>query len=373
MPCLPAFVNFQPVSVVDQVAAAIRDAIQRDAWGQYLPGEHELTRQLGVSRPTVHRAIRILANEGLIRTSHGRRTQILSHGRGREMSPTACLVAPAACVVAPAARDLAEVVDHPFMLAVRAQVVSRGIGWQEVFDQKLGNKAPERRLERLVRGRQRICWLLLLGTPPLQRWFEKSGVPTLVLGSCQAGLRLPSIDWDYHALGWHAAGTLARQGHRRVVLILRASPRPGDLACRDGVIEYLEQLPEPTSLTTITAGRDAQELRADIDRAFRRRPRPTAVITVHASHALTAFTYLPKLGLRVPEDVSMVVGDTHPMFDISLPEMTRYRAVTEKTIGHVGRVVQQLLSGHAPSLKPFLITPTFVAGKTVVRPPPEIT
>ena len=40
-----------------EAAAALRESILQGAWGELLPGEHELARRLGVSRPTVRAAL----------------------------------------------------------------------------------------------------------------------------------------------------------------------------------------------------------------------------------------------------------------------------------------------------------------------------
>lgn len=59
--------------LVTRVANALREQVQAGtlAKGSQLPGEMELARQLGISRPTLREATRILAREGLLVIRHG--------------------------------------------------------------------------------------------------------------------------------------------------------------------------------------------------------------------------------------------------------------------------------------------------------------
>src|SRR3979411_2237092 len=62
-----------PVPLYFQLAQNMETAIRsgRLASGSHLDNEIELARQLGVSRPTVRRAIAVLANRGLVIRRHG--------------------------------------------------------------------------------------------------------------------------------------------------------------------------------------------------------------------------------------------------------------------------------------------------------------
>ena len=63
-----------PVPLYYQLAQNMETDIRsgRLSSGSHLVNEIELARQLGVSRPTVRRAIGLLANRGLVIRRHGR-------------------------------------------------------------------------------------------------------------------------------------------------------------------------------------------------------------------------------------------------------------------------------------------------------------
>jgi GntR family histidine utilization transcriptional repressor len=62
-----------PEPIYEQIKRAISDRIQRGDWraGVKLPSENDLVATLGVSRMTINRALRELAQQGVIRRVHG--------------------------------------------------------------------------------------------------------------------------------------------------------------------------------------------------------------------------------------------------------------------------------------------------------------
>jgi GntR family transcriptional regulator len=58
------------------VLARLEEAITDGIFGEVLPSEHELARQLGVSRPTVRSALRSLEDQGLISRQRGVGTRV---------------------------------------------------------------------------------------------------------------------------------------------------------------------------------------------------------------------------------------------------------------------------------------------------------
>ena len=78
-------------SLVDEVIAAMRGMLSREAWapGSKLPSEQELSRQLGVGRSTVREALRVLGHLGLVESRSGLGTYVMNRGipEGRVAPP----------------------------------------------------------------------------------------------------------------------------------------------------------------------------------------------------------------------------------------------------------------------------------------------
>lgn len=357
-----ALAEFHRASVSDQAAAALRDSILEGAWGELLPGEHELARRLGVSRPTVRAALAQLAQDGFITIKKGCRTRL----RCDRTSPVDN-APPTVCLVVPSSRESLGLGGRPVIMEMRARFAERGVGWEEIFDRTLGRRHPESRLTSIVSGRRHVCWLLLGASATIQRWFAEAGVPALVLGSCHEGVELPSVDVNYHAIGWHAAGFLAKHGHRRIAIVLPQQPLAGDLACLRGLVKYGDRPEVPFSVIEIAAGPSRAGLLATLDRVLRSANAPTAIFCMHVEHLLMVLVHLLRSGRRVPNEVSVICRETTTSLDRGLPEITRYQSPTAKQARMTVRIAQGMLSGHQVTTKANLILPAFVAGETVVR------
>ena len=86
----PRFKNIgQKDGLVQQVVQAIEDQILRGRLdvGARLPPEREFSDQLGVSRPVVREAVRILTTQGLLETKHGIGTTVRAMTRDEALKP----------------------------------------------------------------------------------------------------------------------------------------------------------------------------------------------------------------------------------------------------------------------------------------------
>jgi DNA-binding LacI/PurR family transcriptional regulator len=71
--------------VADELQSFIR---KQRLWGDYLPAERELCRQMGVSRITVRKGLKLLERRGLIARQQGRGTMVLSRQAKRRQAGT---------------------------------------------------------------------------------------------------------------------------------------------------------------------------------------------------------------------------------------------------------------------------------------------
>lgn len=360
-----ALSEFHRASVSEQAAAALRESIVQGAWGKLLPGEHELARRLSVSRPTVRAALARLAEDGFITIKKGCRTRLRPTRRKNLFKAP-----PTVCLVVPSSRETRGFSGHPVLMEMRARFAEQGVGWEEIFDRALAGRHPESRLASMVSGRRHVCWLLLGASATIQRWFAEARVPTLVLGSCHAGVELPSVDVNYYAIGWHAAGCLAKHGHRRVALVLPHQPLAGDLACLRGLSEYFHQQEKQNSVVEIAAGPSRAGLLATLDHMLRSANAATAIFCVHVEHLLMVLVYLLRTGRRVPNEVSLICRETSVSVDLGLPEITRYQSPAAKQARLAVRIAQSMLSGHQVTTTPNLILPAFVPGETLSQASP---
>jgi hypothetical protein len=355
------FLHFKRASLADQAADALRTAIADRVWGHFLPSELELAARFQISRPSVHAALKILSNEGLVSIDKGRVAQIISQQPVSNAPPMVC-------VLSPLSRKTPGLADDPLLVELRGNLAAQGIAWDEAFDARLKGGGLASQLERLVSGRARTCWIMDATSEPIQRWFQASGLPALVLGSCHPGIELPCVDSDYRAIGWHAAGCITRLGHRNLAVVSPPNLLRGDIACRDGVMDYIATTNGKVSATEIRAAPHSESLRLRLERLMARRPHPTVIFTQLPEITISVLYLLQRAGYSVPGDVSLVSRDTHLLIEMGIPQLSRYKTPDARKVECVERIVQQLLAGRPVSSKPTLISPTFIAGETLRRP-----
>lgn len=92
---VPAIRAVRRTTVVDGVIEEIKRLLhsREMAAGARLPGERELARRLGVSRPSVREALRTLERMGVLDTRHGSGTQVAASGSNVLKTPLEFLLA----------------------------------------------------------------------------------------------------------------------------------------------------------------------------------------------------------------------------------------------------------------------------------------
>jgi DNA-binding LacI/PurR family transcriptional regulator len=331
-------------------------AIESGEMRNPLPGEVQLSERLKVSRPTLRRAIAILAKKGLVETAKGKRTRIVSRkAKGPVKVASVCFI-----VSAPlhsAATMVSSLLDE-----VKFELTAEGVAWDSIYESQLGGSRPEARLKEIVAGRRGACYVLLNSSRILQHWFANSGEPVLVMGSCHEGVELPSIDLDYRAVGWHAGGQFVKNGHKNILLVEPVGNLVGFSASEAALREYMAGV--PGSQVRVLQATQSSFLQA-FERALRGPNAPTAALACRVEMALSVLGAAQQFGKSIPKDFALVSRDYHPIFQVMAPEVTRYEANLHAMARKTIRLIHPLLQGIAPRNKTTLIFPTFFPGQTL--------
>ncbi len=197
----------------------------------------------------------------------------------------------------------------------------------------------ESMLERGIRG-------VILGSSPFslkhlsgvtKRGLQVVAFDQLVEGG--AGIRLDSVRVD-NVLGSRlAVAHLLQQGHRRISFV---SGSVSSASRRDRLEGYrrtlqeagIEPVPELIWMENITAG-EAEEEATEIGRMaaitlLRRPDRPTAFFAINDMTAVGIYAGIRELGLRIPEDISVVGFDDIHLCRIMNPPISTVRQPLEE-------------------------------------------
>lgn len=341
---------FRKHSLVEQSTEALRSAIVTGILSNPLPGENQLAKQLNISRPSLRAALRHLRDEGLIETSKGKRSRILT-----PTSPSPSQ-APILTILRPSTPHN-PTMHAPLLQELQQRAVARGMIWEEIHNPSQITMMPSDANTRRVR-----CLLAVSSTPNIQQWLTQQPFPALILGSCHKGISLPSIDLDHHAIGWHAAGTLARLGHSRISVILPETPLAGDLANLQGMLDYARQRRQQILEVRVSA--DIQSLHRQLTRQFQSNAAPTALFSLRSAYSVALAAWLPSVGKTIPEDIALISRDTHPLIDIGLPHLSRYDNPIPALVNKAFRTIERILSTGSAPTGSLLIIPRFINGQS---------
>jgi LacI family transcriptional regulator len=162
--------------------------------------------------------------------------------------------------------------------------------------------------ERLRDLRGRCDGLLLaIATSETVRPGDLDGAPPVLLVNRSEAIGLPSVTVDDAAGSALAVRHLLSLGHRRVDHL--AGPQNADTARRRlrGYVTTMEEAglrPRPEWI--VEGSFDERGGHVAASRLLRSKPRPTAVFVANIRAAVGAIAAAKSLGLRVPEDVSLV-------------------------------------------------------------------
>ncbi|MCX6858224.1 MAG: substrate-binding domain-containing protein [Verrucomicrobia bacterium] len=342
------------------VAAFLRGRLCAGAWGKFLPGELELVRELQVGRNTIRAALLILEKEGLLRTTSGRRREVVMDvpKRRAKLQPQKMAV-----LLLPAPWQTLAPSTLLWLDALRSRLLGSGWQLQMIVDAAAFRRTPAAALESLAARHPSAVWILLRSTAVMQRWFEKRQLSTVVAGSCHAGVRLLQVDTDFRATSRHAAARLVGLGHRHLAVLAPAVSFAGDdeslVGFREGAGDASWQIQR------------CHDSKASVIKVLRTllsgSQRPTALFVLQAGHAATALTYLSQQGVAVPAQMSLLSRDHEPFFSHLVPEPARYEREPDVFAKKLAHLITALGDGLPPKKTQHLLMPTFVRGETLAR------
>jgi LacI family repressor for deo operon, udp, cdd, tsx, nupC, and nupG len=118
-------------------------------------------------------------------------------------------------------------------------------------------------------------------------------------------------------------------GHRRVAFAMSA---PQTLTFQDRLTGYLKahvNAGVPIDASRIVAAGPEDDFAARVQDLLARPERPTAVLAANDPHAYLVIQTCHRLGLRIPDDVSIMGFDDDKFSSLSLPPLTTMRVETE--------------------------------------------
>jgi DNA-binding LacI/PurR family transcriptional regulator len=228
-----------------------------------------------------------------------------------------------------------------FMASIREFFQDKNVNWTLIANYREGDESNLG--FHFLEGGQLSCdGMLIVGIlsqhSRLVQQAVEEDIPLVVLSRNWPEAPISTVSQDHRQQARIALDHLIGLGHRKIGFLARESDRHYDwfqarLACyQDTMAELGEQDGEALIAVGTDGAGAAKELMA-------RRPDVTAIFAIHDENAVAAMQGLREVGLRVPEDVS-VIG-----LDDSAKPPEGYPALTTVAFPHheVGRLAAELL------------------------------
>ncbi len=346
------------MSLPAQVADVLREGLAEGRWYGTLPGERKLCAQLGVSRPTLRKALAQLRSRGLVKIAQGRRSKLTRKAVRHEAhaeSGTVIVLTPEALDRLPA--SIVYIFDQ-----LRENLAQAGLHLEVRGLHSPKSKRSAHSLETLYATDDPSACLLYQAERPVHRWFRARGLPCVVFGTQDEAFPLPAVDLDQRATCRHAAHVLLRAGFaaKQIVLVLPHGELPGHALMRAGFHDALG-----VEAPVVEIPNEPASLPQALDRLF---PKPVhrGLIFARAGQATAALGHFGiRRGWQIPEDVALISLSDDPFLRHVQPVLARYHRDEVAVARQISTLVIRAATGNVLPPRMALLMPEFIPGETV--------
>jgi DNA-binding LacI/PurR family transcriptional regulator len=308
----------RPESLVQRTADVLREQIRRGLYGEALPGEPRLASGLMVSRGTLRAALALLTAEGLISPGHpGARRAVLAAQTGAPGRSTRTLG-----VLLPQPLDSLSAPTQQFFQDLSSLVAANGVRLSYHASVASHRQKPGRLLRAVLAEHPADLWLIYEASKPMVAFFKAASIPVVVCGGPGADETVSHCAFDGVAAQRHAIGVFARAGHTRIVTATRFARPLREEVTREE-FERRGWAFDPAIHMPVW-NNEPERLRHLLRRRLSGPDRPTAWLINSTEGLLVFFSTLMELGLRIPDDVSVLTIGSEPVLECFRPAIGHY-------------------------------------------------
>ena len=347
--------EWRRISTAVQLAAWLREELEKGRWQGKMPGVIRLAGELGVARDSVEAAFHELERQGVLQSRGRGRGRFIELG-GRGLEPGLRI---AVLDYDPPAKNEGWVIDllhhaaqagHSVFFATRTLVELR---------------MNLQRISRLVRETEADAWIVGAGPREVLEWFAGQAIPTFALFGSRKDVPVAGVGPDFLPALLAIIRRLISLGHRRIVILSRRGRRAaGSDRLEQNLLEEMATHGLPTGSFNLPSWEDHPDgFRRCLDSLFKYTP-PTAMIIEEVPHFMATMQFCGERGFRVPQDISLVCCTSDPAFSLCKPSVSHISWATQPLIRDVMRWIDSISTGKE-NQRQSLIKARFIEGGTI--------
>lgn len=329
--------EWRRTSTAAQLAAWLREEIEKGRWTGVIPGVIRLSAELGVSRDSVEAALIELERDGVL----------LAQGRGKRRIIVAGEVNTRKRMlrVGLLLYDASDAYVH-YIVELRHLLASAGHHVVLAPNSLVELRMSVPRITRLVGKIEADAWVVMGGSREVLDWFAAQPTPALALFGRASAVPIAGVGPDHLSGLLDVTRKLIHLGHRRIVMLTRPErriPKPGFL--ERAVLAEIESHGIPVGSYNLPNWDDTREgLHRCLDKLFLFTP-PTALLIDEAAIFVATQQHLARQGIMAPQHVSLVCCDPDPIFAWFEPAVTHMRWDSRQMVRHIVRWVGSVARG----------------------------
>lgn len=350
----------------EKVKEQIRRVISSGQYqsGDQLPTESTLMDKYGVSRYTIRRAMGELENEHYIYRIQGGGMFVEDWQAQRQQQPVNQKV------VGVITTHLADYIFPSIISGIDRSLSQQG------YSILLGNTHNDHPQERISLQRMldsNVDGLIIEPTQSarpnpnrdLYDQIAKSHIPALFINAHYDNSSLPFIDVDDRQTEHDLVSQLFDKGHQRILGIFKID----DMQGVDRLQGYMDAYMEHPSMMLMSdvimyqSSDDIAHIFAKIAQYLKASDRPTAIACYNDQLAIQVMDVVRSIGLKIPEDVSVVGFDDYQLSAYVLPGLTTVAHPKNQMGMDAGNMILKLIKGE--EVEPIIYHPKIIERSSV--------
>lgn len=176
---------------------------------------------------------------------------------------------------------------------------------------------------------------------------KSMGIPMLFINAVYDGLDIPYLIMDDVKIGEMTTRSLISQGHKQIVGIFKVDDKQG-IHRMNGYIKAYQDHPEISNLSEIMMYQ-TEENKINLFKklyTILTRPKfvPTAIVCYNDQLAIQVINFVKEIGLKVPEDISIIGVDDYQFSQFISPALTTIRHPQERMGLDAGKMIINMIN-----------------------------